>query len=65
MGAGDPVYVRLPPGVQLRLEQLAAETGYTRSRVFRQLLDGALERLDLGESPQDTRVALNRWSRCR
>ena len=63
MSTGDPIYVRLPLDVQLRLEQLAAEAGYTRSLVFRKLLDGALKRLDLGESRRDLVIALNQWSR--
>ena len=62
---GYPVYVRMPAELELRLEQVATEAGYSRSLLFRKLLDGALNRLDLGENRRDLVLALNRWSKIR
>jgi predicted DNA-binding protein len=57
---------RCTPELELRLNRLAAATGYTRSRVIRKMVDGALQRIEEdAETTRDLIIALNRFSRCK
>jgi hypothetical protein len=46
------------------IERIAAETGYSKSKIIREVLDGAILRLEAqAETRHDLVLALNRFSR--
>jgi hypothetical protein len=51
--------------MELKLIQMAAVTGYSRSRVIRKLVGGGLRALERPETVTELIIALNRLSRTR
>jgi predicted DNA-binding protein len=51
--------------LELRLNQLADATGYSRSKVIRKLVEGGMRMLEEQQSVHDMVIALNRLSKVR
>ena len=56
------IQMRVTPDLHLEIDQLAIACGYSRSKTMRKLIEGALRRIQ-GGTPDELRLALNRWSK--